>query len=341
MAASPFFALTAIRMASSLFALIDDIASLLDDVALMTKVAAQKTAGVVGDDLALNARQLHGLAAQRELPVVWAVARGSLRNKAILVPLALALSMLAPWAITPLLMLGGAYLCIEGFEKLVHSLQRHLAARSGRDPHDPPQRPEAAPLVPSAQELRAHERLRVQGAIRTDLVLSGEIIVITLGTVQGSGWLTQRAVLAAVAVLLTVGVYGLVAAIVKLDDLGLYFNRVARPGRQGTLLRASGWLLLLAAPWLMHLLAVVGTVAMFMVGGAILAHGVAALPGLPAQLTTLLVSPAHGLVPTFLEQVRGWLIELLWGLCAGALLLLPYQWLVRLYQRWAEGHRPS
>ena len=248
--------------AGSLLLLLDDIASMLDDVSLMTKVAAQKTAGVLGDDLALNAQQVAGVPSQRELPVVWAVARGSLVNKAILVPSALAISAFAPWLVTPLLMVGGAYLCFEGAEKLAHSW---LHRRGHKQHADALQA--AAPAVSSPLEQE-----RIKGAVRTDFILSAEIVAITLGTVAGAPFLQQVAVLVGIALAMTVGVYGLVAAIVKLDDLGLYLSQ-----RRAALARGVGRALLAAAPWLMKALSIVGTAAMFLVGGGILVHGVPAL----------------------------------------------------------------
>jgi len=249
---------------ASLLALIDDIATILDDVSVMTKVAAKKTAGVLGDDLALNAQQVAGVKAERELPVVWAVAKGSLVNKAILVPAALAISAMAPWAVTPLLMLGGAFLCFEGFEKLAHKYlhREEVAAHHA----------ELAQAVADPEiDLVALEKDKIKGAIRTDFILSAEIIVITLGTVAAASFGKQVAVLAGIALVMTVGVYGLVAGIVKLDDAGLYISQ--RPARW---IRALGLRILAAAPVLMKSLSVIGTAAMFLVGGGILVHG---LPG--------------------------------------------------------------
>ena len=255
-------------MAASLFLLLDDIASVLDDVSLLTKVAAQKTAGVLGDDLALNAQQVSGVKADRELPVVWAVAKGSFVNKAILVPAALAINAFIPWAVTPLLMLGGAYLCFEGVEKLAH-----VWLHRGDGPDGAARLPaDAAALADPAADAAAVERGKVQGAIRTDFILSAEIIVITLGTVASAPFATQLAVLALIAVLMTVGVYGLVGGIVKLDDLGLWLSR-----RTGAAAQALGRGLLRAAPWLMKALSLAGTVAMFLVGGGLLVHGVPAV----------------------------------------------------------------
>lgn len=253
--------------AGSLLALIDDIASVLDDVALMSKVAARKTAGVLGDDLALNAQQVTGVNADRELPVVWAVALGSLRNKAILVPAALAISAFLPRAITPLLMLGGAYLCFEGFEKLAHKYLHGGAEDTAHADQMADQMAEA----PADADLRAIEREKIRGAVRTDFILSAEIIVIALGVVSeaGASFGAQVAAMVAVAVVMTIGVYGIVAAIVKIDDAGLYLSR-----RTGGLARALGRLLLAAAPRLMKALSVIGTVAMFMVGGGIIGHAV-------------------------------------------------------------------
>ncbi|MES2184249.1 MAG: DUF808 domain-containing protein [Pseudomonadota bacterium] len=245
--------------AGSLLTLLDDIASLLDDVSAMAQVAAKKTAGVLGDDLALNAQQVSGLQASRELPVVWAVARGSLLNKAILVPAALAISAVAPWAVTPLLMFGGAFLCYEGVEKLVHSWQHHGAGHA--------EAPPVEALDPTG--LVDLEKDKIKGAIRTDFILSAEIIAITLGTVAGAPFVQRVIVVAGIALVMTVGVYGLVAAIVKLDDLGLYLRE-----RAGALARAAGSAILWLAPWLMKALSVLGTAAMFLVGGGILVHGV-------------------------------------------------------------------
>ena len=249
---------------SSLLALLDDIASILDDVSLMTKVAAKKTAGVLGDDLALNAQQVAGVRAERELPVVWAVAVGSLKNKAILVPAALAISAFAPWAITPLLMLGGAYLCFEGFEKIAHKYLH---------PDDSHKAELAQALRDPQVDLVALEKDKIKGAIRTDFILSAEIIVIALGTVAAATFAEQVAVVVGIALIMTVGVYGLVAGIVKLDDAGFYL--AARKGTGALMdgVRAFGRMLVSAAPKLMKFLSVVGTLAMFMVGGGILTHG--------------------------------------------------------------------
>jgi hypothetical protein len=249
-------------MASSLLALIDDIASVLDDVAVLTKVATKKTAGVLGDDLALNAQQVTGVQADRELPVVWAVAKGSFINKAILVPAALLISAVAPWLVTPLLMLGGAFLCFEGFEKLVHKfLHRGEDVAAQHEAR-------AAALADQKVDMVAFEREKVKGAVRTDFILSAEIIAITLGTVANAPFGTRVAVLVGIAVIMTVGVYGLVAGIVKLDDLGLRLTQAAGTGTQ-----ALGRGILALAPWLMKALSVAGTAAMFLVGGGILTHG--------------------------------------------------------------------
>ncbi|GAB3186172.1 DUF808 domain-containing protein [Hydrogenophaga aquatica] len=252
--------------ATTLLALIDDIASVLDDVAAMTKLAARKTAGVLGDDLALNAQQVTGVRADRELPVVWAVAKGSLVNKAILVPAALLISWLAPWAITPLLMLGGAFLCYEGFEKLAHRFLH--AAPEDAAKHQQTLQALADPAV----DLVAFEKDKIRGAVRTDFILSAEIVVITLGAVADAALGQRVAVLAGISLLMTAGVYGLVAGIVKLDDLGLHLLGSGQRWKS-----ALGKGLLQTAPWLMKSLSVVGTAAMFMVGGGILLHGWPAL----------------------------------------------------------------
>jgi predicted DNA repair protein MutK len=281
-------------MASSLFLLIDDIASVLDDVAVLTKLAAKKTAGVLGDDLALNAQQVTGVKADRELPVVWAVCKGSFINKAILVPAALLIGSFAPWAITPLLMVGGAFLCFEGVEKLAH---RFLHPKERESDEARLARAVAADRV----DVVALEKDKVKGAIRTDFILSAEIIVITLGTVAGQPFGTQVTVLTGIALVMTAGVYGLVAGIVKLDDAGLYLSR--RPGNAA---RALGHAILAAAPWLMKALSVVGTAAMFLVGGGILVHGVpavghaveawaAGIGGLVGSIGSMLANAAVGI----------------------------------------------
>lgn len=253
-------------MASSLLVLLDDIASILDDVSAMTKVAAKKTAGVLGDDLALNAEQVSGVRANRELPVVWAVAKGSVRNKLILVPAALAISAFLPWAVTPLLMVGGLYLCYEGFEKIAHRL---LHEKAEDEAHHVAH---AAALSRPKAELVALEKEKIKGAVRTDFILSAEIIVIALGTVADREFAVRLGVLAGIGALMTVGVYGLVAGIVKLDDAGLRLSRMTND-----VTAALGRGILRAAPWLMKFLSVAGTAAMFLVGGGILTHGVHAV----------------------------------------------------------------
>ncbi|PWB33126.1 DUF808 domain-containing protein [Pseudomonas sp. SDI] len=251
---------------SSLLVLIDDIAAVLDDVSLMTKVAAKKTAGVLGDDLALNAQQVTGVRAEREIPVVWAVAKGSFLNKLILVPAALLISAFIPWAVTPLLMLGGAFLCFEGFEKLAH---KFLHSKS----EDASAHAELSEAVADpAVDLVAFEKDKIKGAVRTDFILSAEIIAITLGTVADAPLPQQIIVLSGIAIVMTIGVYGLVAGIVKLDDLGLWLTQKASGAAQ-----ALGNGILRAAPYMMKSLSVIGTAAMFLVGGGILVHGVAPL----------------------------------------------------------------
>ncbi|MGH8380168.1 DUF808 domain-containing protein [Pseudomonas sp.] len=251
---------------SSLLVLIDDIATVLDDVSVMTKVAAKKTAGVLGDDLALNAQQVTGVRAEREIPVVWAVAKGSFVNKLILVPAALLISAFIPWAVTPLLMIGGAFLCFEGFEKLAHKFLHSKA----EDQAEHEARTEA--VADPAVDLVAFEQTKIKGAIRTDFILSAEIIAITLGTVADAPLSQQIVVLSGIAIVMTIGVYGLVAGIVKLDDLGLWLTQKASRAVQ-----ALGNGILRTAPYMMKSLSVIGTAAMFLVGGGILVHGVAPL----------------------------------------------------------------
>jgi predicted DNA repair protein MutK len=295
-------------MASSLLALLDDITTVLDDVATMTKVATKKTAGVLGDDLALNAQQVAGVRAERELPVVWAVAKGSLLNKAILVPAALAISAFAPWAVTPLLMIGGAFLCYEGAEKLAHKFLHSKA----EDEAQHAQLTQA--LVDPAVDLVAVEKDKIKGAVRTDFILSAEIIVISLGTVADKPFVTQLGVLVGIAIVMTVGVYGLVAGIVKLDDGGLALSRTAGAGAWPDAKRALGRGILAAAPWLMKALSVAGTAAMFLVGGGILLHGVPAaahwvesllhdVGGMLASLGSLLADGLAGVIAGVLVLV--------------------------------------
>ncbi len=252
---------------TSLLALLDDIATLLDDVSIMTKVAAKKTAGVLGDDLALNAQQVSGIKAERELPVVWAVAKGSALNKVILVPSALLLSFIFPWLVTPILMLGGAYLCFEGFEKIAH---KYLHAEESAKAHHEKLKVLGDPNI----NLVEYETEKIKGAIRTDFILSAEIIVIALGTVKGEPILNQTLVVLAIAALMTIGVYTLVAGIVKLDDLGIYLLNQDIKHQRRTFREKIGNAILWFAPWLMKVLSVVGTAAMFLVGGGILVHGI-------------------------------------------------------------------
>ena len=295
-------------MATSLFLLIDDIATVLDDVALLSKVAAKKTAGVLGDDLALNAQQVSGVKAERELPVVWAVAKGSFINKAILVPSALAISSFAPWAVTPLLMAGGAYLCFEGFEKLIHKYLHSKSEQAAQ--HEALVAAVASPQL----DLVAVEKEKIKGAVRTDFILSAEIIVITLGTVQASPFVTQVTVLTSIAVAMTIGVYGLVAGIVKLDDGGLFLSQRAAANAWGAFQRSFGRGILFVAPWLMKGLSIAGTIAMFLVGGGILAHGIKPLQQAVEQLTANMSGPV--------ASTAAVLIDGLVGLIAGALVLL-------------------
>ena len=298
----------------SLLALVDDIGTVLDDVAVLSKVAAKKTAGVLGDDLALNAQQVTGVRAERELPVVWAVAKGSLLNKAILVPLALLISAFAPWAVTPLLMVGGLFLCFEGVEKLAH---RWLHSRAEDEAAH-------AQLVRALEDpqvdLVAFEKEKIKGAVRTDFILSAEIIAITLGAVAGQPQMTQVLVVVGIALAMTVGVYGVVAGIVKLDDLGLYLQRKASAA-----VRAIGSGIVSATPWLMKALSVAGTAAMFLVGGGILVHGVSALHHWIEEATN-----EHA---GFLDVLLTSLFDAAVGLVAGAVVLVG----VKLIQRMRGG----
>lgn len=289
-------------MASSLLLLLDDIASVLDDVATMTKVAAKKTAGVVGDDLALNAKQVTGVGPARELPVVWAVAKGSAFNKAILVPAALLISWLVPWAIPPLLIFGGAFLCYEGAEKILHAVLHRDHHGHGSD---------ASGQREGADHELATERRKIAGAIRTDFILSAEIIVITLDLVAGKPLATQVGVLVTVAILMTIGVYGLVAAIVKLDDLGL-----ALAARRSAGIAALGRGIVAVAPWLMRALSIAGTAAMFFVGGGIIVHQIPAVHDLIHQGLARLGLDSHA-APTAAVQLALKSADAVFGLAIG------------------------
>lgn len=291
-------------MAGSFFALLDDIASVLDDVAAMTKIAAKKTAGVLGDDLALNAQQVSGIHANREIPVVMAVAKGSLLNKAILIPAALAISAVAPWAIAPLLMIGGLYLCYEGAEKIAHSLLHRKEA-------DLREQEVAAAFENPDVDMVQFEREKIKGAIRTDFVLSAEIIVIALGTAAAMPFLSQVGVLLAIGLTMTFGVYGTVAGIVKIDDLGLHLLASASAAKR----RIGRFLVEQFAPKLMKMLSVVGTAAMFTVGGGILAHGL--------HLESASESLAQGISPLFASLI-GISVDVAVGLLAGALALAAH-----------------
>ena len=290
---------------ASLLTLIDDIATLLDDVSLMTKVAAKKTAGVLGDDLALNAQQVTGINADRELPVVWAVAKGSIINKAILVPLALLLAAWQPWLVTVLLMIGGAYLCFEGFEKIAHKWL-HKAEEDQQHHQE---------LVNAIEnetvDMVQFEKDKIKGAVRTDFVLSAEIIVITLGVIKNMPLMQQLTVLIGISLIMTVGVYGFVGAIVKLDDVGLWLTR-----KTSALAQTLGQFFLWLMPVLMKVLAFVGTLAMFLVGGSIIAHNLPHAFG----LHHLYEMVAHS-VPTWLTGISAMLMDASTGLVIGALVL--------------------
>ena len=276
-------------MASGFLMLLDDIASILDDVSVMTKVAAKKTAGILGDDLALNAEQVTGIQANRELPVVRAVAIGSLVNKVILVPSALLLSSLIPWLIEPLMIVGGAFLCFEGCEKLAHKFLDSKIEQQHKEQHK-------ANIADTQTDLVAVEKSKIKGAVQTDFILSAEIIVITLGTVATAGFMTQVGVLVAISLLMTVGVYGLVAGIVKLDDIGLYLMKApadVTAAKPSALRFRMGRMIVGGTPYLMKFLSIAGTAAMFLVGGGILVHG---------------ISPAHHLIEAIqrrLQQIDG------------------------------------
>jgi uncharacterized protein len=306
---------------SSLLLLIDDIAAILDDVAVMTKVAAKKTAGVLGDDLALNAQQVAGVAAARELPVVWAVAKGSMWNKLILVPTALAISAFAPWAITPLLMIGGAFLCYEGVEKLAH---KFLHSKDEVSAH---QQELAEAVIDVKVDMVALEKDKIKGAIRTDFILSAEIIVIALGTIAAASFGKQVAVLTVVAVGMTVGVYGLVAGIVKLDDAGIHLMQKHAAGFLHTL----GRFLLALAPKLMKFLSVAGTLAMFLVGGGILVHGIPQLQHMIGGVA--LLSSGIPMIGLMLDASLPTILDGLFGVIAGVVCLAVVLLVKRMFRQ--------
>lgn len=303
-------------MATGLLLLLDDIASIMDDVAALTKVSVEKTAGVLGDDLALNAHQVSGVEANRELPIVWAVAKGSMVNKAILIPGAVLLSSVAPFAITPLMVVGGAYLCFEGFEKIAH---KFLHSKQEDEAHHH-QHQEI--LRTEEIDVAAAEKEKINGAVRTDFILSAEIIVLSLGIVENSPFSTRVLVLVGVGILMTIGVYGLVAVIVKLDDFGMYLKT-----KKNAMAQKTGGFLLLSAPYLMKFLSVAGTVAMFLVGGGILVHKIEFLHHWVEDVSHL-ASNVPG-IGGFAEKVSGMLMETLIGLAAGAIVLLAVT-LIRL-----------
>ncbi|WP_076537815.1 DUF808 domain-containing protein [Shewanella sp. UCD-KL21] len=297
---------------ASLLVLLDDIATILDDVAAMSKIAARKTAGVLGDDLALNAQQVSGVASERELPVVWAVAKGSFKNKVILVPAALLISAFIPWAITPLLMFGGIFLCYEGFEKVHHSYVHRKDKQTLVSDEQ---------IVEKSQhDIEQFEKVKVQGAIRTDFVLSAEIIAISLGVVSQSSLMSQFLTLSVIAVIMTVGVYGLVAGIVKIDDLGLYLTQRKGDGALVKIWHKIGFWLLAAAPYLMKGLTIVGTIAMFMVGGGILTHGIHIVSEQISQIAIMTGELAY--VGAILQAITPSLLNALFGLIAGGISLL-------------------
>ncbi len=296
--------------AGSLLTLLDDIASILDDVSILSKKAVAKTSGVLGDDLALNAQQVSGVVSNRELPVVWAVAKGSFVNKLILVPLALLISAFAPWAVTPLLMIGGLYLCFEGCEKLAH-LFFH---RQKKTPQDAAQTIKDLAAKPPELESEAD---RVKGAVRTDFVLSAEIIAITLGIVANYDFTRQLVVLSVIAIVMTVGVYGLVAGIVKLDDAGLYLSE-----RPGAFPRSLGRAILWFAPWLMKTLSIAGTAAMFLVGGGIITHGIPPVHHAIENAVHSVGQPLAALIPPLLNGIA--------GLIAGIIVLLIFSAIQKL-----------
>ncbi len=308
-------------MASGLLLLLDDIATILDDVALMSKMAAKKTAGVLGDDLALNAQQVTGVRADRELPIVWKVAKGSFVNKLILVPLALLISVIAPWLINPLLMLGGLFLCYEGVEKVLHTIMHKKASTSEEA---------KAELENEELDLATFEKEKIKGAVRTDFILSAEIVVITLGTVATATLMTKVSVLSVIAVVMTIGVYGLVGMIVKIDDLGLYLTEQSTSFKQ-----TIGRGLLAFAPILMKLLSIVGTIAMFLVGGGIINHTIPLLHHLTEDTVDHVETiPAMG---NIIGALTPTLINFGIGLVAGAIVLLIVSLIQKMWPKKASG----
>ncbi len=292
---------------SSLFLLLDDIATLLDDIATLSKVATKKTAAVLGDDLAVNAQQVTGVSAKRELPIVWAVAKGSIRNKFILVPSALLISAYANWLIVPLLICGGAFLCFEGFETIWHYFFHKKEREENRSQLS---QAHADPTI----DLAEFEKNKISGAIRTDFILSAEIIVISLGVVNSAPFITQAGVLSTIAFLMTVGVYGLVAGIVKLDDIGLYLSN-----KTNVVQKQLGSLLVKSAPYLMKGLSVFGTIAMFLVGGGIASHNIEWLHHISGYIVNIALSiPAIG---DILSSISPILFDAIIGMLLGGFIL--------------------
>jgi uncharacterized protein len=311
----------------SLLVLLDDITTMLDDVSVLTKIAVKKTAGVLGDDLALNAEQVSGVDAKRELPVVWAVAKGSFINKLILVPAALTISYFIPWLITPLLMIGGLFLCFEGFEKVAHKLLHD-------DDEVESHKQELKNAVKDSKvDLMALEKDKIKGAIRTDFILSAEIIVIALGTVTASVFLKQVLVVSLIAIGVTIFVYGLVAGIVKLDDIGLHLLLKKGQSFFKQVQRRLGQIILNLAPYLMRGLTIVGTAAMFLVGGSILSHGIPPLHHLKEHLATLAND-----VNSALSFIAPILTDAVIGIIAGGITVLLFQVVKKwMPQKTAQG----
>lgn len=283
-------------MAAGIFAILDDIAVLLDDAAVISKVAAKKTVGVLGDDLAVGAEKASGFSASRELPVLWAITKGSFRNKLIILPLAFLLSAFLPWLIVPILLIGGVYLAFEGAEKVYEYL-------SGQT-HEKP----SVETITDPKELLAAEEKKIKSAILTDFILSIEIIIIALGTVATQTLPIQIVVVTVIAILATIGVYGLVALLVRMDDAGLHLLERSEEMTGGSkrLYKMTGELLVAALPKVIKLLSIVGTIAMLLVGGGIFVHHIDAvhhaLESMPGILSELTIGSIIGFIALAIEK---------------------------------------
>ena len=288
-------------MASGIFALLDDIAALMDDVAMMSKVAAKKTAGILGDDLAVNAEKASGFVSSRELPVLWAITKGSFLNKLIILPVAFLLTAFVPWLLNVILILGGLYLAYEGAEKIVEFLF----------PHESVNRLEELEEL-TEEEILAQEKIKVKSAIVTDFILSVEIVIIALGTVVGQELWTQIMVVTIIAIIATVGVYGIVALIVRMDEAG--YKMIQWSKGKNNLNFKIGTLLVKALPRVIQFLAIVGTLALLFVSGGIFLHQIP-------------------FVHHYVDFMPSWIAEFLLGLIVGMVCVFVMMGVKKIFKK--------